>query len=351
MAAKLKPVDVVTIGVGWAGTIMAKELAQAGLTVVGLERGGDRRQDMFQLPETKYDQLKYDRHLELFNDLSLSTITARNRTDQVARPMRRHGPFPWGEGLGGGGFHWAGWTWRHTPTDFRIRSHIIERYGERAIPEASTMQDWPITYDELEPYYDKFEYTAGISGKAGNLRGTIQPGGNPFEGPRSREYPNPPLQRSYADTLFAAAAKELGYHPFPTPAAQSSRTYTNPDGAALNACMYCGFCMNYGCEWSAKAVPQTTTIPPALATGKYEIRTHAAVTRINVSGNRATGVTYIDSQGREMEQPADIVLLTAFTWSNSQLLLVSGKPRDRQGRCRKELFLARRGPLPAPQLR
>jgi gluconate 2-dehydrogenase alpha chain len=324
MATKLKPVDVVTIGVGWAGTIMAKELAQAGLTVVGLERGGDRRQDMFQLPETKYDQLKYDRHLELFNDLSLSTITARNRTDQVARPMRRHGPFPWGEGLGGGGFHWAGWTWRHTPPDFRIRSHIIERYGERAIPEASTIQDWPITYDELEPYYDKFEYTAGISGKAGNLRGTIQPGGNPFEGPRAREYPNPPLQRSYADTLFAEAAKELGYHPFPTPAAQSSRAYTNPDGAALNACMYCGFCMNYGCEWSAKAVPQTTTIPPALATGKYEIRTHAAVTRINVSGNRATGVTYIDSQGREMEQPADIVLLTAFTWSNSQLLLVSG---------------------------
>ena len=137
MATKLKPVDVVTIGVGWAGTILAKELAKAGLTVVGLERGGDRRQDIFQLPETKYDQLKYDRRLELFDDLSLSTITARNRTDEVARPMRRHGPFPWGEGLGGGGFHWAGWTWRHTPWDFGIRSHIIERYGERAIPRKS----------------------------------------------------------------------------------------------------------------------------------------------------------------------------------------------------------------------
>ena len=78
-------------------------------------------------------------------------------------------------------------------------------------------------------------------------------------------------------------------------------------------------------------MPQTTTIPPALATGNYEIRTHAAVTRINVSGNRATGVTYVDSRGREIEQPADIVLLTAFTWSNTQLLLVSGigTPYDR----------------------
>jgi gluconate 2-dehydrogenase alpha chain len=98
MATKLQPVDVVTIGVGWAGSILAKELAQAGLKVVGLERGGYRDQAMFQLPEAKYDQLKYDRHLELFEDLSRTTITFRNRPDEVARPMRQHGPFPWGEG-------------------------------------------------------------------------------------------------------------------------------------------------------------------------------------------------------------------------------------------------------------
>jgi gluconate 2-dehydrogenase alpha chain len=324
MATKLKPVDVVTIGVGWAGTILAKELAQAGLKVVGLERGGYRGQEMFQLPEAKYDQLKYDRHLELFEDLSRTTITFRNRTDEVARPMREHGPFPWGEGLGGAGFHWAGWTWRQTPWNFEIRSRTLARYGEKALPEHSTVQDWPVTYDELEPYYDKFEYTCGISGKAGNLRGIIQSGGNPFEGPRARGYPNPPLKRAYGETLFGEAAEKLGYHPFPMPAAQSSQAYTNPDGASLGECMFCGFCMNYGCEWSAKAVPQTTTIPPALATGNYEIRTHAAVTRINVSGNRATGVTYVDSRGHEIEQPADIVLLTAFTWSNTQLMLVSG---------------------------
>jgi gluconate 2-dehydrogenase alpha chain len=329
MATRLKPVDVVTIGVGWAGSILAKELAQAGLKVVGLERGGNRRQEDFALPQM-HDQLKYDRQLELFENLSRTTLTFRNDHRETARPMRRHGPFPWGEGVGGAGFHWAGWTWRHTPWDFKARTRTIERYGAQAIPEDSTIQDWPMTYDDLEPSYDRFEYACGLSGTAGNVNGAIKPGGNPFEGPRAREFPNPPLTRSYGEGLFAKAAADLGYHPFPTPAAQTSRPYTNPDGVTLGACLYCGYCMNYACEVSAKSTPQTTTLPVALKTGNFEIRTRAAVTRINVSGGRATSVTYIDAQGRELEQPADLILLTAFTWSNVHLLLVSGigKPYD-----------------------
>jgi gluconate 2-dehydrogenase alpha chain len=329
MATRLKPVDVVIIGVGWAGSIMATELAKAGLKVVGLERGRYRGQEEFALPGI-HDELKYNRRLELFEDLSRSTITCRNNTGEVARPMRRHGPFPWGEGLGGAGFHWAGWTWRHSPWSFKIRTNTIERYGERVIPTDATIQDWPVTYDELEPYYDKFEYDIGLSGKAGNLNGEIQAGGNPFEGPRSREFPNPPLRKSYGMAVFEEATRSLGYHPFPTPAAQTSRAYTNPDGVGMGSCVYCGYCMNTGCEVAAKATPQTTVLPTALQTGNFEIRTHAAVTRINTSGNRATSVTYVDGRGRELEQPADIVLLTAFTWSNTQQLLVSGigKPYD-----------------------
>ena len=323
MATRLKPVDVVTIGVGWAGSIMATELSKAGLKVVGLERGGDRPQKDFTLPGV-HDQLKYDKRLELFEDLSRTTLSFRNTPGETARPMRRHGPFPWGEGVGGAGFHWAGWTWRHTPWDFQMRTRTIERYGAAAIPADCTIQDWPMTYQELEPYYDRFEYTCGLSGKAGNLNGQIQPGGNPFEGPRSREFPNPPLTRSHGESLFERAALELGYHPFPVPAAQMSRPYTNPDGVTLGPCVYCGYCMNTGCEVSAKSTPQTTVLPAALKTGNFEIRTHAAVVRINVQGNRATSVTYIDAQGRELEQPADLILLTAFTWGNAHQLLVSG---------------------------
>jgi gluconate 2-dehydrogenase alpha chain len=323
MAITKKPADVVIIGVGWAGSIMGKELAQAGLKVVGLERGGERNQADFTLPGV-HDQLKYDRRLELFENLSRTTLTFRNAPSEVARPMRRHGPFPWGEGVGGAGFHWAGWTWRHTPWDFKVKSQTIARYGPKMIPEGCTIQDWPMTYAEMEPYYDKFEYACGISGQAGNLQGKLQDGGNPFEGPRTRDYPNPPLQRSFGESLFSDAARELGYHPFPMPAAQASRPYTNQDGASLNACVYCGYCMNTGCEISAKAVPQTTVLPAALQTGNFELRTRTWVTRIKKSGNRATSVTYIDSRGNEIEQPADLVLLTAFTWGNAQMLLLSG---------------------------
>ena len=118
-----------------------------------------------------------------------------------------------------------------------------------------TIQDWGVTYDELEPYYDKFEYLCGISGKAGNLKGQIQDGGNPFEGPRSRDYPNPPLEMVYGPTLFAAAAKEIGHKPFPCPAANMSRAYTNPLGVTLAPCTYCGFCEKFGCGNYSKVQP------------------------------------------------------------------------------------------------
>ena len=90
-----------------------------------------------------------------------------------------------------------------------------------------------MTYKELEPYYDRFERTAGVSGKAGNLRGAKQEGGNVFEAPRDRDYPLPPLELSYSQMLFGDAATQSGYHPFPRPCANASHAYTNPDGSKL----------------------------------------------------------------------------------------------------------------------
>jgi gluconate 2-dehydrogenase alpha chain len=137
--------------------------------------------------------------------------------------MRRLGSFLPGEGVGGSGVHWSGHTWRWTDMEFKVRSLYEERYGKSFIPADMTIQDWGITYDELEPYHDRFEYTAAISGKAGNLRGEIRPGGNPFEAPRAREYPLPPLTGILASEMFGEAARNHGYHPFrgrpPTPRA------------------------------------------------------------------------------------------------------------------------------------
>ena len=152
---------------------------------------------------------------ELFQEPARETLTFRNNTNETALPMRHLGSFLPGAGVGGAGIHWNGQNWRFLPTDFMVRSQTTQRYGAQMIPQDMTIQDWGVTYDELEPYYDKWEYLCGISGKAGNIKGQIQSGGNPFEGPRSRDYPNPPMEMTYAPVLFGQAAKDIGLHPFP----------------------------------------------------------------------------------------------------------------------------------------
>ena len=133
-----------------------------------------------------------------------------------------------------------------------------------------------MTYDELEPHFDRFEYLCGVSGKAGNIKGTVQPGGNPFEAPRAREYPTPPMKEPYFGALFRQGAQKLGYHPYPQPSANLSQPYTNPEGLALQQCVFCGFCERYACEHFAKASPQTIILPALLKSPNFELTNHTA---------------------------------------------------------------------------
>lgn len=327
MATRLAEVDVVLVGMGFTGGILAKELSDAGFRVVGLERGGMRRTDPdFAVPRVR-DELRYAIRQELMQNPVRDTLTFRNDAQQTALPIRRLGSFLPGEGVGGAGVHWNGQCWRWTPVDHAIRTHYTERYGPSYIPAEMNLQDWGVSYDELEPYYDRFERVIGVSGKAGNLAGEIQEGGNPFEGFRSREFPMPPLEPSYATELFTDAATEHGYHPFPRPASNASRAYTNPDGIRLAACQYCGHCERFGCEANAKGSPHNTVIPAALRNPSFELRPHAWVTTINrdSTGRLATGVTYTDmANGAEYEQPASLVILCAYAINNVHLLLLSG---------------------------
>jgi len=332
MATKLKPVDVVTIGVGLTGTILAKELAESGLKVVGLERGRMRNTDPdFAMPYA-HDELRFVKRYELMQDLSKETLTFRNAASETALPMRQLGSFLPGEGVGGAAVHWGGLTWRFLPWDFETKSRTLARYGKGQVAEDCTLQDWGIGYDELEKHFDRFEYLYGISGKAGNLKGTIVAGGNPFEGARSREYPNPPLKTPYSSTLFRDAAEKMGYKTFPVPTGANSQPYTNEYGATINACVYCGYCQFFGCEMGAKASPQTTVLPNLMQQKNFELRTRANVTKINLdsTGKRAVSVTYVDSRGREFEQPAELILLTSYVLNNTRLMLLSGigKPYD-----------------------
>ena len=223
--------------------------------------------------------------------------------------------------------HWNGQVWRFLPSDFVARSHNLERYGKAAVPEGMTIQDWGVTYAELEPHYDTFEYLCGVSGKAGNLSGAIQPGGDPFEGPRSREYPNPPLDMPYAPTLFAQAAAGLGHHPFPHPAANMSRAYTNPLGVQLGPCTYCGYCEKYGCGNYAKSSAQTTILPVLMRKPNFTLKTGCEALKLNLApdGKTISSVTLIDADGQTYDQPADLVILSAYILHNVRLLLLVGR--------------------------
>jgi gluconate 2-dehydrogenase alpha chain len=240
-----------------------------------------------------------------------------------------------GQGLGGSFVHWNGQSFRAQVADFTYRSHLLQRYGKKFVeacgPEL-TVQDWGVTYDELEPHYDRFEHLIGVCGKAGNIKGQIQPGGNPFEAPRARDYPNPPMKETYFGAIFRKGAESLGYHPYPQPSSNMSRLYTNPLGLKLQPCVFCGFCERYACEHFAKGSPQTTILPVLMKNPNYELRTNCEVLRINLdsTGKKATGVTYVDGAGREFEQPAEMVFITAFPLNNVRTLLLSGigKPYD-----------------------
>jgi gluconate 2-dehydrogenase alpha chain len=241
--------------------------------------------------------------------------------------MRRWGAFSPGEGVGGAGLHWTGHHWRFLPNDFVLKSQTLARYGARAIPDYMTIEDWGVTYDELEPHFDRFDKLCGTSGKAGNLRGTLMPGGNPFEGVRSSEYPNKPLKQSHAGELFEKAANELGYHPFPLPASNASAPYLNSEGVQIGACQYCGFCTRYGCEANAKASANVCLMPVLRKEPKFELRTRAYVASLvyDKASKKVTGVTYVDLRtGEEYEQPAGVVALCGYVFANTQLMLLAG---------------------------
>ncbi len=326
MARQEKKTDAVIVGLGWTGSILAMELAEAGLQVLALERGEDRDT----VPDFAYpkmiDELKYGIRLKLMNRPADSTLTIRRSLQETALPYRVLGSFLPGNGVGGAGVHWNGHTWRALPEELRLRSYVTEKFGAKAIGPDLTIADWGVTYDELEPYFDRFEYVCGISGQAGNIGGQTQAGGNPFEGPRKRAYPLGPLPTLLNGKMFGEAAKAMGYHPFPLPSANLSDAYINEYGMQMGPCNFCGFCERFGCINYSKSAPQTCILGALKHKPNFSYRTRAEVIRVELSADRktATGVTYVDDRGEEVFQPADLVILSAYQFYNVHLLLLSG---------------------------
>jgi len=314
MATNLKKTDVVVVGLGAVGGVAVLPLARAGLEVIGLEAG-----DWLTGRDFAPDELRNNFRGWPQSAQKANTEIPTHRPNASAPYSPRLPIHPMMNAVGGTSVHYWAQSWRLNPWDFKVVSETTRRYGAARVPKGSTVEDWPFGLEEIEPYYDKVEYEVGVSGKAGNIGGKIDPRGNIFEGPRKREYPMPPLRGTGFTERMAAAAKGLGWHAFPGPAAINSQVYdTRP------ACAYHGYCNRGGCHLNAKNSTAASTIPKAQETGRLKVVTHAHVTTIAVDdgSGRVTGVNYLKG-GQEYFQPAEVVLLAGYTYENVRMLLLS----------------------------
>ena len=160
------------------------------------------------------DELTYNIRRKLFQDLSKSTVTIRHNTSQQAVPYRQLAAFLPGTGVGGAGLHWSGVHFRVDPIELRMRSHYEERYGKNFIPQDMIIQDFGVTYDELEPFFDKAEKVFGTSGTAWSIKGKVVGkgrGGNAFAPDRSDDFPLPAQKNTWSAQLFEKAALEVNH--------------------------------------------------------------------------------------------------------------------------------------------
>lgn len=312
MATNLKPVDVVVVGLGAAGGVAVLPLTRAGLKVAALEAGSWMQPSQFRADEIHNNVRRLvTTGRKVWNEIP----TFRTGPDQKAR----QGTTPtMMNAVGGTSIHYYANSWRFHPWDFKVRSETIKRYGAGALPQGTTVEDWPLSYDDLEPYYDLIEYGIGVSGKAGNIKGKIDSRGNVFEGFRAREYPMPPLRDTDFTDMMQAAARKAGFHPHRSPAAINSQPREG-----RSSCAYHGYCDTGGCHIKAKNSTAVTTIPEAQKTKNLTIFERAQVTRITSDNSgKTTGVQYV-RDGEEFFQPAKVVLLASYTYENVRLLLLS----------------------------
>ena len=299
----LKKVNAVVVGAGAGGGIVAKELAEAGLSVVLLDRG-----KCYTANDCRKDDLRNQRTTVLGNAFGPEdegnprVVVSWDGREFVALPSE--GAYSNNAAcVGGGTLSWGAQAWRYMAQDFRMRS----TYGVLA---GSTLEDWPIGYDDLEPFYEKAEWEIGVSG---------DDSGNPFKAPRRRSLPMPPLPPNREYEVLLPAAKRLGLHPFDIPMARNSVPYNG-----RGPCMRCRWCVGFACEVDAKNGTHNTVIPRALATGDCELRMGCMTKEILTDDRgRAVGVAYFDEDDRLQTQPADFVVVSCAAIESARLLLNS----------------------------
>lgn len=296
-------VDFVVVGSGTAGGSVARELTRLGHSVVLIEQG-----TFYNRADFQHDELGVILNNQYCNTPPAHIQTWRRTPNDKAE--QRHFLL-YATAVGGSSMHFAANYWRFRPMDF----NEFSRHGN--VPGAA-MADWPITYDDLEPYYTAVEWAIGVSGRGGI---------DPEEGRRSRQYPMPPLDLTGPGVLLEVAAKKLGIRALPAPMAIASRAYKGREG-----CHNCGFCWYFPCEWGAKSGTNFTMVPEALASGRCELRTECKVREVQTDDRgRVTGVVYFDRGRREIRQRARAVFLCANGAETPRLLFMSASNRFPEG--------------------
>ncbi|MGB7847345.1 MAG: GMC family oxidoreductase [Candidatus Acidiferrum sp.] len=299
----LKHVNAVVVGAGAGGGVVAKELACAGLTVALLERG-----KWYTAFDCRKDDLRNQRVTALGcafgpdDERNPRVVVHPDGREQMVKPS--DGAYSNNAAcVGGGTVSYGAMAWRFMENDFRMRS----AYGPVT---GSTLDDWPIGYQDLEPYYEKAEWEIGVSGDdAGNI----------FKAPRQKPLPMPPPSPSLEHIALERAARGLGLHPFSIPMLRNTVPFHG-----RGACMRCRWCVGFACEVDAKNGTHNTVIPKALTTGNCDLRTNSIVKEILTdSRGHITGVAYFDANNRFEQQPADVVIVSGAATESARLLLNS----------------------------
>jgi len=297
-------VDFVIVGSGAAGGVMARELAVAGFSVVVLEQGPRLESSDF-----RHDEWLYKYNEELTWGKRQGHPQTFRKSEQEQAEQADWAVLSYAHNVGGSSVHFAANYWRLREVDFKERSLLGPIAG-------TSFADWPISYEELEPYYTRVDWEIGVSGIEG-----------PSDPPRTKGYPCPPMPVKSSDVLLERAGRKLGYQPYPAPVAILSRPHNGRP-----PCIHCGFCWGFGCEASAKSSTLVAMIPQAEATGRCEIRPLSTVGRIETNAaGRATGVAYWDARGIEHLQKARAVVLCANGAETPRLLLLSESSRFPDG--------------------
>ena len=281
-------VDVAIVGAGASGSVFAAVLARAGKNVVVLEQGPD-----WQL-----------------SDLISSDFWGR-RIRTAGAPFLLEGKNPFGYsgqsgwGVGGAALHYFANFPRLLPNDFKIKS------------EHNRALDWPISYSDVAPYYDKVARDVGVSGDA-RAEEVWRPAGD--------AYPMPPMKTFRNGDVWVKASESAGIRLVPAAVGMNSRDYKGRP-----ACIYDGWC-HVGCPTGALSNPLVTYLGDARKAGA-QVRARSTVTRVltNAQGNKATGVEYYDDKKERQMQEASVVVLAAWSAQNPRIMLNSASDRHPKG--------------------